>query len=458
MNAPTSRFALLAVTASLLTVTALDAQRFQRRGRPQGAETGAAPTAPEEKKERKVESWTAIVGGDVWIGDGNVLRGATVLIGDDKIEKVGHDIEIPKDAKRIDATGSVVSPGFCIVKASGIGGAGGGEIRDDLNPFDPTLKLALAAGITSFLWQSNGGSNTPAGKSAVVKLAYGDLKGMVGVENTVVSMRVPLEPAAMANLRKAVAQAREYLDKLHAFEGKADAKPEDKPKAPQGSEELVALMQGRKRLWIGASGGGFFMGGARGGGGGGYGVREVRQALEIAELLGDGVVLDGPVEAWVIPDEIAATGSMAIVAPRQRAEPDEGRPDDTGSNIAQAALLDAAGVPISVTGSGGRFGGGPSIGTGGILGQDLNTPQVDAAFAVRGGYPWRKGIRTLTLDAAKIMGVERQLGSIEPGKDADVLILDGDPLNYKTFVQTALVNGKVVYRKDDEPFYRHIHR
>lgn len=77
---------------------------------------------------------------------------------------------------------------------------------------------------------------------------------------------------------------------------------------------------------------------------------------------------------------------------------------------------------------------------------------------MRGGYPWRKGIRTLTLDAAKIMGVERQLGSIEPGKDADVLILDGDPLNYKTFVQTALVNGKVVYRKDDEPFYRHIHR
>ena len=48
--------------------------------------------------------------------------------------------------------------------------------------------------------------------------------------------------------------------------------------------------------------------------------------------------------------------------------------------------------------------------------------------------------------------------SIEAGKDADILILDGDPLHYKTFVETALVNGKVVYRKDDEPFYRHIRR
>jgi imidazolonepropionase-like amidohydrolase len=63
-------------------------------------------------------------------------------------------------------------------------------------------------------------------------------------------------------------------------------------------------------------------------------------------------------------------------------------------------------------------------------------------------------LRTLTLDAARIAGVEDRIGSLEAGKDADLLILDGDPLSYKTFVDVAIVNGKVVYEKDKEPFYR----
>ncbi|MGE0142788.1 MAG: amidohydrolase family protein [Planctomycetota bacterium] len=453
--------AIAAVVATFAVSSDLEAQRFQRRQRPGGESAPAAAPSAETPKERKVEKWTAIVGGDVHIGDGNVIRGATVLIGDDKIEKVGHDLEIPENATRIDATGLVVAPGFCLVKASGIGGPGN-EVRDDLNPYDPSIKLGLAAGITSYLWTANGGSNTPGGKSAVVKLAYGDLAGMVGPESSVVSMRVPLDPASMANLRKSVRQAREHLEKVREFEAKPGAKPEEKPKVPSGTEELIALMTGQKRLWISQGGGGFpgmFGGSGRrgGGGGGGFGTSQIRQAMEIAELIGAGVVLDGPTEGWVVPDEIAATGSMAIVSPRTKVEADPGRPEDSGSNLAQAAILDAAGVPVAVTVPGGSFGG-PSLGTGGILGQDLNTPTVDAAYAIRGGYPWRKGLRTLTLDSARIMGAERRLGSLEAGKDADVLILDGDPLNYKTFVQTALVNGKVVYRKDDEPFYRHIRR
>ena len=54
--------------------------------------------------------------------------------------------------------------------------------------------------------------------------------------------------------------------------------------------------------------------------------------------------------------------------------------------------------------------------------------------------------------------VEARVGSLEVGKDADVLILDGDPLHYKTFVDTALVNGKVAYVRAEEPYYRHIRR
>jgi imidazolonepropionase-like amidohydrolase len=148
---------------------------------------------------------------------------------------------------------------------------------------------------------------------------------------------------------------------------------------------------------------------------------------------------------------------MVIWSPRTRVPADPKNPDRTGSNLATAAILAAAGVPVAVTCPSGMFGG-AGVGTGGILGQDLNTPHVDAAYAVRGGLDNRKALRTLTLDAARMLGVDRRVGSLEAGKDADVLILDGDPLHYATFVTVAVVNGKVVYEKAKDPLYRHISR
>jgi len=251
-------------------------------------------------------------------------------------------------------------------------------------------------------------------------------------------MRVPLDPQKMRDFRKLVVETREHQDKLEELDP-----GEEKPKAPKGSEPILRLLEGKAKLWISSSRG--------------YSGESIRQAMEISELLGRGVVLDNPSTAWVLPDEIAATGSMVILNPREKIPADPARPDTTGSNIASAAILSAAGVPVAVTPPGGRFGG-PSPGTGGILGQDLNTPHIDAAYAVRGGLDNRRALRTITLDAARIMGVGDRVGSIEVGKDADLLILDGDPLHYKTFVQIAIVNGKVVYEKDKEPFYSHIRR
>lgn len=418
-------------------------QEIRRRRQQQRQE------APKEEKAeaKKVESWIAIRGGDVYRGDGTILRRATVLIADDKIKAVGLDVEIPEEATILDATGKVVSPGFCILSASGMGPGRGQSPLDGANPFDPTMKLGLAAGITSYLWSSGDGGATPGGNTALVKLSYGDLESMVAVEKPVVSMRLPLNPQDMRKFRELVEKADEYLEKRQEVEGTDAAKT---LKAPNGTEELLKVMQGEQRLWLKGAGG---FGGFFGGGGGGFESDSIRQGLEIAQLLGTGVVFEKPTTAWVLADEIAATGSMVIDSPRSRVEPDEANPETTGSNIAQAAILNEAGIPVGVVCPGGRFGG-ANIGLGGILGQDLNTPHVDAAYAVRGGLPNRQGLRLLTLDAAKIMNVADRVGSIEPGKDADILILDGDPLHYRTFVQTALVNGKVVYEKDKESFYR----
>ena len=422
--------AILATACALLVADSLVSQRGRGgRGR------GRVPqqTAPETEAKKKVENWLAITGGDVHLGTGQVMTRATVLVGDDKIAEVGHGVEIPEGATIIDATGRVVCPGFVIISASGMGGPSGtGPPGDSVNPFNLEMKRGLAAGITSFLAGQPQGSNRPGGNTSVIKLAYGNLEGMVFGEGTVFGMSVPLNPSQLQEFRDQIAEIREYRKALAEHGGGQG----EAPRPPRRSENLLQIMSGEARLWIS---------------GRPFNTTEIRQALEIARLLDVGVVLRNPVTAWLIPDEIAATGSMVILNPRSSSAADPARPDTTGSNFAAAAILEAAGVPVAVSG-------GSRLGTGGIMGNDLNTPHFDAAFAVRGGLDNRKALRTITLDAARAIGAESRLGSIEAGKDADLLILDGDPLHYKTFAEIAIVNGKIVYEKDKEPFYSHIRR
>ena len=439
-------------------------RRFRRPGSTPPAGATPAPTNDKKSDAKEVKQYTAITGGTVYIGTGQVLHNATVLIGDDKIKKVGPGIEIPKGAKVIDAKGKFVSPGFVIVNASGMGaGSTSDNPADSVNPFDPQIKMGLAVGITSFLQSGGSGSSKPGGSSAVHKLAYGQLDGMVLQHGTVLKMGVPLSMSQMKAFRDSVTKARDYKKQKAEFEAKkaatsASTKADPKsgstgrsarsssskaPRAPSGAEDLLAIMSGEKKLWINCRRG--------------YNNVHIRQALSIARLLGVGVILEDPTTAWSIPDEVAAAGSLVILNPREEVAPDPARTGTTGSNIAMARILDSVGVPIAVHPPSGRFGG-ASLGTGGILGQDLNTPHIDAAFAVRGGLDNRKALRTITLDAARMMGAEARIGSLEPGKDADVLILDGEPLHYRSFVETALVNGRIVYEKHKEPFYRHIKR
>lgn len=455
---------LLAAAFALLATSDLAAQGRGRRGpRPEMGQPAAAPSdpAPAAKTDDKPKQYTAIVGGDVYIGTGQRLSGATVLIGDDKIEAVGHNLTLPEGTKTIDAKGKCVSPGFVCVQGNGMGAGRGAPYVDSVNPFDPEIKQALAAGVTAFLSGAvGGGPGQPGGSNAVIKLAYGDVRGMVLKEDAVVGMSAALGVAEREKFEDLVKKCREYLQAVAEYPAKKAADPQAKePAMPAGGEKLVAVLKGDAPLWLSVGGMAMnpFGGMGRRSGGKNSDVDGIRQALEIAKLLGRGVVLQKPTSAWVVPDEIAATGSMVYLSPRDRLPADPTDPETTGSNLASAAILAKAGVPVAVTCPVGMFGG-AGVGTGGIMGQDLNTPHLDAAFAVRGGLDNRKALRTLTLDAARILGVDRRIGSLEAGKDADVLILEGDPLHYATFVTTAMVNGKVVYEMAKEPLYKHLVR
>lgn len=310
----------------------LSAQRRGTRGRGGSGPPRTEVPPPDAPPAAKVANWTAIVGGDVHIGDGRVLRGATVLLGDDKIHAVGHDIEIPEKATILDAKGRTVTPGFVAVRAQGLGlpSSVTGEIRDAVNPFDPNMKRALAAGITSYMFTSGNGQATPGGTSALIKLAFGDIDGMVRSDKCASSMRVPLSAPEWRRLRELIDLAKEHKAKPQSATpatggqrgsaGSPSGSPAGSPAAasagagaaPAGTEELLRILRGEAILWVRLEAGG----GGRGGGGGADDLDEIRQALQIAHLLGRGVVLDDPITAWVVPDEIAATDSAVVLNPR----------------------------------------------------------------------------------------------------------------------------------------------
>ena len=89
----------------------------------------------------------------------------------------------------------------------------------------------------------------------------------------------------------------------------------------------------------------------------------------------------------------------------------------------------------------------------GLAGRDLTSLPLEAAFAVRGGASEKTALASITLTPAKMLGMDDRIGSIEAGKDADILILSGSPLDYRTYVEQAIVNGHLCYDRAADRVY-----
>jgi hypothetical protein len=363
------------------------------------------------------------------------------LIEEGKIKALGFKLQLPKGTKILDGRDKHICPGFIMVQAPafGIRGRPSKDYRDYYNPFDQTIRRALAVGITSYLFFPSRGGSLPTGNSAVLRLIPRDLDEILVKAGTLKTMSIPRSPSAWKKLRDLKKKAQKYQKEKASYEAKKSA-GDSKAKAPKGDKSaltLLPILEGKAKLFLT----------------GVQTVPQIREALRLSKFFGKGVILSGSVEGWIIPDEIAATHSSCVLQPRVHMDPDPTRIEKNGSNIEGPNILAKAGVTLTVVPPPGRFGGN-GMGLGGLLGRDLNTPFLDACMAVRGGMDNEKALSTITLQAAKLLGVEDQIGSLEVGKDADILILDGDPLSYKSFVETAIVLGKIRYEKEKEPFYK----
>ncbi len=452
---------LLGFTLLPLALLAPDAEaqprRPFRRQRPE-----APPEAPkEEKKEEKQEeptepeTFTAIVGGDVYTISGGVIRGGTVLVKGKKISKVGHDVEIPKEATVLDAKGKMVMPGLIAASArgigvSGFGGAGGAnaKLADSLDPFAQSVELGLASGITTCMLLPGGGGfffGGPArpqggsaieGTSAILKLTFGDLTAMVLRDPAAVIINYGSDsPSGKYAVREALDKGRKYIDKVKEYEeakkaGKTDAK--EPPKDPQ-SEQMAKVLRREIPLRLNT-----------------WGRDDLLAVADLAREYKLRVIVEQAVEAWTIPEALSDGDIGLILTPRLKVRPDREKSVPSGSRFDAPAIVAKAGIPFAIVPSS------PSLSLGGIFGRDLMNLPFEAAFGMRGGLTEEQALASITLGAARVIGIDDRVGSIEPGKDADILILDGHPLDYRTFVEQTIINGKVYYEKEKSTLFRGI--
>jgi imidazolonepropionase-like amidohydrolase len=402
----------------------------------------AAPPKPEKKAV-----YTALVGGDVVTVTKGVLKGGTVLLKDDKIFKVGVAVDLPEGTTKIDVSGKRILPGFVAVLAHNLGlSTGTGKIADALDPYSESIKLALSGGLTTAFVEPGGGGAglfgggaPPQAPGAVIKMSYGTLDGMLLAEPASISLASWMtgNPSEVYELRENLLKARAHIEKERDFEKRRVENKlkagETPPKAAGPLETYVKLLKGEIPGRMAA----------------GY-ADDLRRALDLVNEFKFKAVLTDVVEGWTIADEISRARAYCLMQPRAKAHAPRQSAKPGGSSIEQAAIFRKTGVKFALLPPN------ENVGTGGILGRDLQTLPLEGAFAIRGGLDDQTALESITITAAEILGVDTRVGSIEEGKDGDLVVMDGDPFDYRTFVEMTFVNGRLLYEKSKSPYFSHI--
>jgi imidazolonepropionase-like amidohydrolase len=388
----------------------------------------------------------AIVGGRVVPISGEPLDHGTVLVSGGKITAVGTDLDVPDGATVIDATGGWVLPGFIEAhghvgvheEAEGWAGSDSNELTepvtaqvralDAINPADLGFRDAVSGGVLAV--NVNPGSGNPIGGQTAALKCWGRtvdemlLKAPAGMKSALgenpkrtyserkQSPATRLGTAAV--IRGALVDAANYLAKLEAEQ----RKPEEERKHVDRDLKLEALGRVlRKEIpWRQHC----------------HRADDIATALRLAGEFGYDLVIDHGTEAHLLADILAAKDIPVIIGPlftsRSKVELRNRSLDNPGK-------LAAAGVTIAITTDH------PVV--------PINFLAHQAALSVKHGLDRDTALRALTINPARIIGVDHRLGSIEPGKDADLVIWSGDPLDVLSRVTRALMDGEEIYRFED---------
>jgi imidazolonepropionase-like amidohydrolase len=398
-----------------------------------------------EGKEAKDEA-IFIKGGTVYTISQGVIHEGCILIQDGKIQKIGRNIGAPENALVLNAKDKWIMPGFVVVQASPFGmytlikQDRNPRIINYIDPFSLELRLCLAAGITSLSpnlaasYRFGRGRKNYSFFNAVIKPVYGSLKEIMVKEPAYLFISMSaLKPTEKNELRGFFLRAGEFISKQLEYEKSKDVKKAKPPVLPPDLKNYVAVL--KKELPV------VFRADRK---------NDILKTLAFVDEFNMRALMLGATEGWLLAEDIGSRNISTILMPEAFIATDPYEILPNGSNIKNALIQKEKGVRFALLSSS------PSIGTGGMLGTDLLTFPLACAYAIRGGLEEKDALRAITLTPAEQLGIAHRVGSLEIGKDADIIILDGNPFDYRSYVDYTIINGKLLYDKSKSSLFKKI--
>ena len=372
-----------------------------------------------------------VYGDTVYTMAGPPIVGGAVVVRDGRIAEVGpaSSVAVPAGAREV--RGAVVTPGLVDARST-VGLSGllnqsqdqdaldtgsalqpGLRALDAYNARDELVEWLLALGVTT-VHTGHAPGALAAGQTTVVKTAYPTLDAALVDSTAMLAMTVgPAVSRAFddpGTRARAVARIRSALYDGLAYERKRAG--DDAPARDLDKEALADVVTGRMPALV-----------------------EAHRAQDILSVLRLGrefpeldVVLSGAAEAHLVLDEIVAAGVPVVLHPTMA----RARGEREALAFDTAARLRARGIPFAIQ-----------------SGYEAYVPKTrvvlfEAAVAAAYGLGREAALESVTLGAARILGLDGRIGSLEAGKDADLVVFDGDPLETVTHVCTVVVDGRVV--------------
>lgn len=390
---------------------------------------------------------------------GDTIDSGTLVVQDGKIIAVGSDANgnarVPEGAEVYDAAGLTIMPGLVDTHShiGGIGAAdGSGPIQpgvrvfDSINPRSSGFKRALAGGLTT-LNIMPGSGHLSSGQTVYAKLRWaggapvsvddiairddaGEMMGGLKMANGTNSIRTGGANGFPGTRGKSAYLVRERFLKAQEYRDAIERAGDDAAKMPArdlGLETLVEVMDGTRIVHHHT-----------------HRADDIMTVLRLADEFGFRVVLHHVSEAWVVADEIAAYEGV---------DGPDGKPWGAPCSIilidSPGGKLEAASLILETGGVLEKAGAQVAIHTDDWI-TDSRLFLRYAALAVRAGMSRDAALRALTIEGARMLDLGERVGSLEVGKDADFVILSGDPLALDTRVLQTWVEGELAFDLSDE--------
>lgn len=362
----------------------------------------------------------------------------TVVIQNGRIAAVGANVSVPSDAQVIDASGLFVYPGIIdagtqlgLTEITEQGGPGPTDLRelgdfnphDDaltaVNPFSEIIGTTRVNGVTTVI--TSAGGNTISGQSTLIDLTGWTPREMAELPRAGMIMTYPRSGGGGRGFgqQQGADQARErFLQETRTLRNYlADAKAyaevhqrtdsTNRPDVNLAMQAMMPVMQGTSPAIFDVET-----------------ADQIRGVLSLADSFGLKVILRGASYAWELADTLAARHIPVIVGPTTELP---GPMDPYDMIYANPGALVRAGVLIAFRTN---------------SASDSRNIAYNAALATAYGLDPDEALRALTINAARIFGVEDRLGSIETGKVANVIVTTGDPLDVRTQMRYVFIRGQ----------------